>query len=68
MQSTLFGVVNFETLRLNILKLVVSSNFEILVAQCCTLYAPDGRGDGLDTVVHQNVRLSTYILTQITYQ
>jgi hypothetical protein len=36
----------------------MGSNFKIFAPQCSTHYTPDGRGDVLDTVVHQNVRLS----------
>jgi hypothetical protein len=33
--------------------------------QCSTHYIPDGRGDVLDLAVHQNVRLSEVIVTNI---
>jgi hypothetical protein len=64
-QSTLFGIVKFQTpLGLKLLVLFVSSNFEISAPECCTYYTPDGRGD-LDTVVHQNVQLPQVIATDI---
>jgi hypothetical protein len=47
------------------LELIVSSNFEISAPQCSTHYIPDGRGDVLDIVVHQNVRLSEDVVTNI---
>jgi hypothetical protein len=42
-------------------EIFVRSNFEIPAPQCSTHYTPDGRGDVLDIVVHQNVRLSEVI-------
>jgi hypothetical protein len=50
---------------LKLLELFAGCNFEILAPQCCTYYTPEGRGDVLDIVVHQNVRLS---LSQNAYQ
>jgi hypothetical protein len=50
---------------LKLLELFVSSDFEISAPQCCTHYTPDDRGDVLDIVVHQNVRLSEVIVTDI---
>jgi hypothetical protein len=43
---------------LKLLELFVNSNLKNSAAQCCTHYTPDGRGDVLDIVVHQNVRVS----------
>jgi hypothetical protein len=37
---------------------IVSSNFEISIPHCPTHYTPYGKGDVLDSVVHQNVHLS----------
>jgi hypothetical protein len=48
---------------LKLLEVFVSSNFEISVPQCVTHYMSEGRGDILDIVVHQNVRLSEVIVT-----
>jgi hypothetical protein len=64
-QNTQFGRVNFEPLGLNLLKLFVSSNFEISAPECSTHSTPDGKGDVLDIVVHQNIRLSEVTATQI---
>jgi hypothetical protein len=50
---------------LNFLELFISYNFEISAPQCSTHYIPDGTGDVLDIVVHQNVRLSALIVTDI---
>jgi hypothetical protein len=54
-----------KPLRLEILGIIVSSNFEIPAPQCCMHYTPDGRGDVLIVVVHQNVRLLEVIITDI---
>jgi hypothetical protein len=40
---------------LKLIGLFVSFNFEITSPQCSTHYTPDGSGDVLDIVVHQNV-------------
>jgi hypothetical protein len=48
---------------LKLLELFVRSNFEISAPQYSTHYITDGRGDVLDIVVHQNVRLSEVIVT-----
>jgi hypothetical protein len=45
------------------MELFVSSNSEILAPKCSMHYTPDGRGDVLDIVVYQNVRLSEFIVT-----
>jgi hypothetical protein len=50
---------------LKIMELFVSSNFEISAPQCPVHYTHDGRGDVLESVVHQNVRLSEVIVTDI---
>jgi hypothetical protein len=50
---------------LKLLGLFVSSNFEISTPQCSMHYTSDGVGDVLDLVVHQNVRLSEVIVTDI---
>jgi hypothetical protein len=50
---------------LKFLELFVSSNFEISTPQCSIHYTYDGRNDVLDIVVHQNVRLSEVIVTDI---
>jgi hypothetical protein len=50
---------------LKLLELFVSSNLQISAPQCSTHYTPHGRGDVLNTVVHQNVRLSEVIVTDI---
>jgi hypothetical protein len=47
-----------------LLELFVSSNFEISTPQYSTHYTPRGTGD-LGIVVHQNVRLSEAIVTDI---
>jgi hypothetical protein len=64
MQSTLFGIVVWNPTGLKLL-LFVSSNFKISVPQCSTHNTPDGRGDVLNTVVHQNIQLSEVIVTGI---
>jgi hypothetical protein len=47
-------------------------NFDISALQCSVHYTPDGRGDVLNTVIHQNIRLSEVIVNDIlhciTYQ
>jgi hypothetical protein len=48
---------------LKLLELFVICNFDISAPQCSTHYTPDGRGDVLDIVVHQNVRLSEATVT-----
>jgi hypothetical protein len=54
-----------NTSGLQLLELFVSSNFEISTPQCSTHCTPDGRGDTLDIVVYQNVRLSEVIVSDI---
>jgi hypothetical protein len=62
----LFGIVHsLKPLRLELLELFVSSNFDSLAPQRSTYYTLDGRGDVLDIVVHQNVGLSEVIVTDI---
>jgi hypothetical protein len=39
--------------------------FEISASQCPTHYAPAGKGDVLDIVVHRNVRPSEVIVSDI---
>jgi hypothetical protein len=39
--------------------------FEISAPQCCTHYSPVGNGDVLDIVVHQNIRVSDVIVSDI---
>jgi hypothetical protein len=56
MQSTLFGIVKFQTPDLKFVQLFVSSNFEIPTPQCSMHYTPDGKGDVLD-IIYQNFRL-----------
>jgi hypothetical protein len=67
MWSTLFGTVKFPTLSLQALEIIFIPNFEISTLQCSTHCTPDGRGDVLDIVVHQNVRLSEVIVTDILH-
>jgi hypothetical protein len=60
MQGTLFGIVKFRTPQAlsswsNLL--VITSKFQH--------YKPDGRGDVNNIIVHQNVRLSEVISTNI---
>jgi hypothetical protein len=45
------------------LELFVSSNFEISAPPYSTRHTPDGKGDVLHIVVHENVRLSEVIVT-----
>jgi hypothetical protein len=56
---------------LNLPDLFITCNFEIPVPQHPTHFVPDGRGDILDIVVHEDIRLSKVkflgILDQITY-
>jgi hypothetical protein len=47
------------------LELFVSCNFEVSTPEYSTHYTPDGRGDVLDTVIHQNVRLPEVSVTDI---
>jgi hypothetical protein len=48
-----------------LLELFASSEFEISAPQCPTHYSPAGNGDVLDIVVHQNVRLSDVIVSDV---
>jgi hypothetical protein len=41
------------------------NEFEISAPQCPTHYSPAGNGDLLDIVVHQNVRLSEGIVSEV---
>jgi hypothetical protein len=41
------------------------NKFEILAPQCLTHYSPAGNGDHLDIVVHQNIRMSDIIVSDI---
>jgi hypothetical protein len=41
------------------------SEFEILAPQCPTLYSSVGNGDVLDIVVHQNIRMSDVMVSDI---
>jgi hypothetical protein len=41
------------------------NEFEISAPQCPTQYSPAGNGDGLDIVLHQNVRLSEVIVSHV---
>jgi hypothetical protein len=50
---------------LKLLEIFLSSNFESPTPQCSTHCTPDGRGDVLDIVVHQNDRLSEFIVTDV---
>jgi hypothetical protein len=43
------------------------NEFEISGPQCRTHYSPAGNGDILDTVVHQNIRLSGVIVSHFVY-
>jgi hypothetical protein len=47
------------------LDLFDTSYFEISAPQCPTHYSPAGNGDVLDIVVHQNVRLSEVIVSEV---
>jgi hypothetical protein len=60
MQSTVFGIVMFQTPGLKLFELSVSPNFKIS-ARRSTNYTPDGRGDVLDIAVYQNVSEVTVI-------
>jgi hypothetical protein len=48
-----------------LLQLFDVSHFEISAPQCPTHYSPGGNGDVLDIVVHQNIRLSEVIVSDI---
>jgi hypothetical protein len=48
-----------------LLHLFDTNQFEILAPQCPTHYCPSGNGDMLDIVVHQNIRVSDVILSDI---
>jgi hypothetical protein len=41
------------------------SDFEISAPQCPTHYSPAGNGDVLDIVIHQNIRVSDVIASDI---
>jgi hypothetical protein len=46
-------------------KLFDVNEFEISTPQCPTHYSPAGKGDVLDIVVHQNIRLSDVTVSDI---
>jgi hypothetical protein len=48
-----------------LLELFHKNEFEISAPQCPTHYSPAGNGDILDIVVHQNIRLSSVIVSNI---
>jgi hypothetical protein len=48
-----------------LLELFHGSEFEISAPQCPTPYSPAGNGDVLDIVVHQNIRLSEVIISDV---
>jgi hypothetical protein len=50
---------------LKFLELFVNYNFDISAPQRSTHYTPDGRDDVLNIIVHQNVRLSEVIVSDI---
>jgi hypothetical protein len=45
--------------------LIDINKFEISAPQCSTHYSPAGNGDVLDTVIHQSVRLSDVIVSDV---
>jgi hypothetical protein len=47
------------------LELFHRNEFEISAPQCPTHYSPAGNGDILDTVVHQNIRLSDVTVSDV---
>jgi endonuclease/exonuclease/phosphatase family metal-dependent hydrolase len=48
-----------------LLSLFDANQFEISAPQCPTHYSPAGNGDMLDIVVHQNIRVSDVIVSDI---
>jgi hypothetical protein len=48
-----------------LLRVFDANQFEISVPQCPTHYSPAGNGDVLDIVVHQNIRVSDVIVSDI---
>jgi hypothetical protein len=48
-----------------LLQLFEVSQFEISAPQCPTHYSPAGNGDELGIVVHQNIRVSDVIVSEI---
>jgi hypothetical protein len=48
-----------------IVRLFDSSQFEISAPQCPSHYSPAGNGDMLDIVVHQNIRVSEVMVSDI---
>jgi hypothetical protein len=48
-----------------LLQLFDVNDFEISVPQCPTHYSPSGIGDVLDIAVHQNIRVSDVIVSDI---
>jgi hypothetical protein len=65
MQNAQFGIVRFQTLRFEAVRIIVSSNFEISAPQCSVHYTYDRRGDAVDNVVHQHIWLSEVIIMDI---
>jgi hypothetical protein len=49
---------------LKLLESFVGFNIEISTPQCSKHYKPDGRGDVIETVVRQKVRLSEFIVNE----
>jgi hypothetical protein len=49
-----------------LLQLFDVSQFEISAPQCPTHYSPAGNGEVLDIVVHQNIRVSDVIVSDIS--
>jgi hypothetical protein len=49
----------------NLLHLFDINQFEISAPQCLTHYSPSGNGEVLDIVVHQNIRVSDVIVSDI---
>jgi hypothetical protein len=61
-----FGIAQFQTLQVRSCWNFFDINeFEISAPHCPTRYSPAGNGDGLDIVIHQNVRLSEVIVSDV---
>jgi hypothetical protein len=58
-------VSNPSRLKLLVVHVFISYNFEISTPQCCTHYTPDGRGDVFGIIVHQNARLSEVTVNNV---
>jgi hypothetical protein len=65
-KHTFWNSIFFNPSGVKLLNLLHINDFEISAQQCPTHYSPMGNGDVLD-IVHKNVRLSEFIVSDILY-